>query len=245
MINRIERRRECLFFRIVSAISTFTFVFSLIMPPVPLYAQQKPNTILNLPIPGSMVLKSEGYAPAVLKGIKVHPENPLRFDFIVDTGDSRLSGGALADESNKLIRYFLASITVPEKELWVNLSPYESDRIIPDKFGETEMGRDLLAQDYLLKQLMASMIYPEDNLGKEFWDRVYARAEKEYGTTNIPINTFNKVWIIPDGATVFEYQGSAFVVKSHLKVMLEEDYLALQKNMGNKKLGTSQILKIM
>ena len=119
MINRIERRRECLFFRIVSAISTFTFVFSLIMPPVPLYAQQKPNTILNLPIPGSMVLKSEGYAPAVLKGIKVHPENPLRFDFIVDTGDSRLSGGALADESNKLIRYFLASITVPAKELWV------------------------------------------------------------------------------------------------------------------------------
>ena len=66
-------------------------------------------------------------------------------------------------------------------------------------------------------------------------------AEKEYGTTNIPINTFNKVWIIPDGATVLEYQGSAFVVKSHLKVMLEEDYLALQKNMGNKKLGTSQI----
>jgi hypothetical protein len=72
----------------------------------------------------------------------------------------------------------------------VNLSPYESDRIIPEGFGFTEMGRDLLAQDYMLKQLVASLIYPEQDLGQEFWQRVYDRAAKEYGTTNIPINTF-------------------------------------------------------
>ena len=37
-------------------------------------------------------------------------------------------------------------------------------------------GRDLLAQDYLLKQLAASLMYPEDELGKEFWGRVYQKA---------------------------------------------------------------------
>ena len=50
-----------------------------------------------------------------------------------------------------------------------------------------------------------------------------------YGTTQVPVNTFNKVWIMADRAEVFEHNQTAFVVDSHLKVMLEEDYLALQK----------------
>ncbi|MBF0122582.1 MAG: hypothetical protein HQL21_04120, partial [Candidatus Omnitrophica bacterium] len=126
----------------------------------------------------------------------------------------------------RLIKYFLASITVPEKDLWVNLSPYEKDRIIPDAFGVTEMGRDLLAQDYMLKQITASVIYPEGETGKAFWAKVYAEAEKRYGTTDIPVDTFNKVWIVPEKAVVYESKDSAYVVESKLKVMLESDYVA-------------------
>ena len=93
------------------------------------------------------------------------------------------------------------------------------------------MGRDLLAQDYLLKQsLLQGLIYPEAGLGKEFWDKVYQRAWNEYHTTNIPVNTFNKVWIVPDQAIVYESGNTAYILKSHLKVMLEEDYLALSKH---------------
>src|SRR5208283_4730414 len=135
-------------------------------------------------------------------------------------------------EANKLIKYFLASLTIPEKDLWVNLSPYEKDRIVPQSFGRTEMGRDLLAEDYMLKQITASLIYPEDEIGKKFWKRVYAEAQKKFGTTNIPVNTFNKVWIVPEKAVVYENAkaGTAYVVEASLKVMLEEDYLALSKN---------------
>ena len=97
-----------------------------------------------------------------------------------------------------MIKYFLASLTIPEKDLWVNLSPYEKDRIIPPSFGLTEMGRDLLAEDYMLKQITASLIYPEDEVGKKFWKRIYEEAFKKYGTTDIPVNTFNKVWIVPE-----------------------------------------------
>ena len=244
MVISIIRLNEGFIFRTFLGLVLWAFLGSLILPPRDLSAQQLPGTVLNLPLPGSQVHQSNPYRPVVIKGLTIHPENPLRFDFIVDAGESQLTGPALAEEGNKLIRYFLAAITTPEKELWVNLSPYEKDRIVPEHFGETEMGRDLLAQDYLLKQLMASLIYPEDNLGKEFWDRVYAQAKKQFGTTNIPINTFNKVWIVPDDAVVLEYQGSAFVVKSHLKVMLEEDYLALQKNLNNAELGTEKSARI-
>ncbi|MEI7999122.1 MAG: hypothetical protein WCH62_06430, partial [Candidatus Omnitrophota bacterium] len=138
----------------------------------------------------------------------------------------------LKAEATKLIKYFLASMTIPEKDLWVNLSPYEKDRIIPQSFGLTEMGRDLLAQDYMLKQITASLIYPEDETGKKFWKRIYAESAKRYGTTNIPVNTFNKVWIVPEKAVVYENAkaGTAYVVESKLKVMLEQDYLSLEKH---------------
>src|ERR1700733_3113115 len=149
----------------------------------------------KLPAPGVMVRLSPPLEPPMLKGIKVHPDNPFRFDFILDKGDSELSNDQLKDESSRLIKYFLASITVPEKDLWVNLSPYEKDRIIPNSFGLTEMGRDLLAEDYMLKQITASLIYPEDETGKKFWKRIYEEAARKFGTTNIPVNTFNKVWI--------------------------------------------------
>src|SRR5271167_4743188 len=95
--------------------------------PLPLAQAQD----FRLPAPGVMVRLSPPLNPPILKGIKVHPDNPFRFDFILDKGESLLSNDALKDESSKLIKYFLASLTIPEKDLWVNLSPYEKDRIIP------------------------------------------------------------------------------------------------------------------
>src|SRR5208283_1524195 len=69
---------------------------------------------------------------------------------------------------------------------------------------------------------------------KKFWKRVYEEAEKRYGTTNITVNTFNKVWIVPQKAVVYENAkaGTAYVVESKLKVMLEQDYLSLEKHEG-------------
>ena len=43
------------------------------------------------------------------------------------------------------------------------------------------------------------------------------------------MNTFNKIWIVPEKAVVYEHGQTAFVVESHLKVMLEEDYVALEQ----------------
>ncbi len=206
-----------------------------------------------MPVPGAMVNLSPEYTPAYLKGIVIHPNEPLKFDFIIDKGDQfvrhpgslgvdqtfrhpeRSEGSLIEQQSKKkeytkLVKYFLASLAIPDDDQWVNLSPYEKDRIIKDDFGKTEMGRDLLAQDYMLKQITASLIYPENNLGKEFWRKVYAQAQKQYGTSNIPVNTFNKVWILPDDALIYEKGNTAYVLKNHLRVMLEEDYLSLQKH---------------
>jgi len=202
----------------------------------PVFAQE-----FYLPAPGTRVSLSPEFNPSILKGIKVHPENPLRFDFILDQGDA--GEGDLKEKASRLIKYFLASLTIPEGDLWVNLSPYEKNRVIPQSFGLTEMGRDLLAQDYMLKQITASLIYPEGEIGKKFWKRIYEEAARKYGTTEIPVNTFNKVWIVPDKSVIYEnaQAGTAYVVESTLKVMLEQDYLALQKGVTAPKTGVSAL----
>ena len=204
-------------------------------------AQQDQQAGLALPKPGQMIEPSRPYMPPTLKGIRLYPDDPLRLDFILDMGQAQLTPGEVEQESAKLIKYFLASLTVPSDELWVNLSPYEKDRTIPDKFGITEMGRDLLAQDYILKQLTASLIYPEDDLGRNFWDTIYQKMQDIFDTSEIPVNTFNKVWIVPDKAVVHQAQDVALLVDSHLDVMLEQDYLSLRENSSNQRLGTTQL----
>jgi len=50
-------------------------------------------------------------------------------------------------------------------------------------------------------------------LGRKFWTEVYKQAQKKYGTTDIPVDTFNKVWIVPEKAVVYENHQSP--VTSH------------------------------
>ncbi|PIW59786.1 MAG: hypothetical protein COW13_04265, partial [Candidatus Omnitrophica bacterium CG12_big_fil_rev_8_21_14_0_65_50_5] len=119
------------------------FILSSI-PPFPAQAQIAPSS------------SAVSRAPVLLKGLTIDRNDPFQFEFLIDAGDAvgagskpvltqgRVTNPPLHDESLKLIKYFLASLTLPEKDLWVNLSPYEHDRIIPGVFGQTEMGRDLL-----------------------------------------------------------------------------------------------------
>ena len=242
MIISIQQKRCTFVYRMISAFIAGTFLLNVLLP-AQLYAQITAPTVLNLPIPGAMIQTTPAYTPILMKGINIHPEDPLKFDFLIDKGESALEGIAFEDESSKLIKYFLAALTTPEDQMWVNLSPYEKDRIIPGSFGKTEMGRDLLAQDYLLKQLTASLMYPEEELGQEFWNRVYKKAHEQFGTTEIPMNTFNKIWIVPETAQVYEHSKGAYVVDSHLKVMLEEDYLALESNANSRRHGLGNVTK--
>lgn len=119
---------------------------------------------IHLPQPGTMVTVSPAYTPPMLKGIIIHPENPFQFDFILDSGDTGLNGDGLKAESEKLIKYFLTSLTLPEDDLWVNLSPYEKNRIIPDEFGKTEMGpRDIIEES---KKTLTAPRYQDLNYTK-------------------------------------------------------------------------------
>lgn len=216
---------QTLFPRVLTAVTALTFTLTGAFP-VPLARAQQAAI---LPPAETISSPDPLFAPPLLKGVKVYLRTPFRVDFILDKGDTPPTDDQLKTDSSRLIRYFLAGLTIPENDLWVNLSPYEKDRIAPEAFGQTEMGRDLLAQDYILKQITASIINPEGAAGKVFWDKVYAETFKRYGTTDMPVDAFNKVWIVPEKAVVHESKDTVYVVESKLKVMLDSDYLAAGK----------------
>ncbi len=239
MFQFFKRLKQQFAYRAVSAFFVSIIGFSLVFTPSSAAAEGLAS--LKLPVPGTIVSVSPQFEPVLLKGLVISPKEPLRFDFIIDSGNTAFSQAQVREESQRLIKYFLASLTVPEGDLWVNLSPFETERIIPDELGKTELGRDLLAQDYILKQLTASLMYPEKDLGREFWDRVHKLAQERFGTTNVPVNTFTKVWILPDKATVFEKDNAVYVVESKLKVVLDKDYLALTNNQVKGAFGLNRI----
>ncbi len=223
----IYKRRHIHWFRLLCWTILFTFGSNVIGEDAAhAWSLAEPQNAVMLP-PGTLITASPAFSLPTLKAISINPNDPFKIDFVVDTADQSEEAGQ--EQVNLLVKYFLSFLTIPEEELWVNLSPYEKERIITPAFETTNAGRDMLVQDYVLKQLAASLTHPDHTLGKIFWTKVFKRAQKEYGRTDIPINSFNKVWVVPDKAVVFEENGSAFISESRLKVLVEDDYLSIVK----------------
>lgn len=164
---------------------------------------------------------SETSASVLMMGLKIKSDHPLQIEFFINRNNENPK--ELSRTSEKLANYFLAALTVSPKDLWVNLSPYEKDRIIPSGLERTLLGKTLLEQDYLLKQSSASLMNPNSETGQRIWGRL-ARSLPS-GTD---LGSFNKVWIIPDRAIFYTAKEAVLLKHFHLKVLLENDYLSIK-----------------
>lgn len=221
-INKESRTRmvvkEKNFRRSESLITAGFFALQILLGAAPLYAQEINLYPVTVAAAGAF-FQAEPYHPPLLKGMTIYPHNPFQFDFFVETGDEDLQGSSLETEAMRLIKYFLASLTTPEADMWVNLNPDEPDRIVTELFGRTLMGCDLLAQDYALKQLTSMALSPESEVGKNFWEEVHQRVGRD-----IDVDLSHKIWIVPERSEIMVHGTQVFVGESRLKVMLEEDY---------------------
>src|SRR5579863_1862356 len=122
-------------FKRILSLTVIVCFFLTSLSPLP---QAHADTVLGLPAPGTMINLSPAYEPVIIKGITIHKDNPFLFDFIVDVGQDNMSGQALKKEGERLIKYFLAGLAIPDKDLWVNLSPYEKNKMVPEALGQTD-----------------------------------------------------------------------------------------------------------
>ncbi|MBF0490862.1 MAG: hypothetical protein HQL15_09695, partial [Candidatus Omnitrophica bacterium] len=110
--------------KLISSFVLVTFFTSMLTPvshaqvgnAMPAGRQGLKSFLTNLPAPGTMVSLSSSYEPGMIKGLTVHKDNPFLFDFIVDVGQDKMSGAPLKQEGEKLIKYFLASLAIPEQD---------------------------------------------------------------------------------------------------------------------------------
>ena len=203
-------------------------------------AGQAPPPLNRMLSPGS---PSE---PPRLFGIAVRPSDPdWVLPFFTKAGND-IVGEDWEREKEKLLGYFYTVLAVPGEDMHVNLSTFEKGRVMPANLARTDLGRLLVEQDCLLKQLTASMLHPGTPDGLAFWQRLESLA-RQSGKQG-PLEMWQKVWIVAGDATLNEKaagetynhplppgyeirRGDWFghLSDCSMRVMCETDYLALEK----------------
>lgn len=154
--------------------------------------------------------------------------DPLTNDFqiLLDKGDLKeLTDKQIKEQGQELLKYFLVGIALPDENFWVNLRPDSENQIIDQELTRTDLGKVLLETDLQLKKDVASFTSPETPTGKEYWNKLYAKAGQIFNSENITIPTLTRPWIVPGEVIIRETAQSAYVYKATLKVMLEQDHL--------------------
>jgi hypothetical protein len=212
--------------KIISLFLLISFVLNTLLP----YTAQA----AVLPSPTQLVGLSQGYSLPTLRGLKINPKNPLNMEFIIDPGTD---GKVDQEKASLLIKYFLAALTIPQENLWVNLSTYEQNRVIPPSLSQTDLGADMLAQDYILKQVAASITYPESEIGKKYWDKLNNipfgdnSAKTSPRADALTRSSFIKIWITAKKAKVYEGNNTVIIVDSKLNAMMDTDYIAMSSSL--------------
>jgi bisphosphoglycerate-independent phosphoglycerate mutase (AlkP superfamily) len=183
-------------------------------------------------------LNIAGYLARMHSGLSIDKFRPLHlryfnydinshnFKVLIDKGDLKNTGTEELENSTKeLLNYFLVGVTLNNESFWVNLRPDSEDQIIDPYLVQTDVGKIMLEADLQLKKDTAKLTSPETPEGREYWNRLYKKAEELFGYDSVNIPTLTRPWIVPGEIIIHETDSSAYIYKATLKVMLEQDYL--------------------
>ncbi|MFA5373512.1 MAG: hypothetical protein WC354_04940 [Candidatus Omnitrophota bacterium] len=148
------------------------------------------------------------------------------FRILLDKGDKKkVKENDLKISARGLFKYFLIGLTLPNESFWVNLRPDSPDNVIDPDLARTDIGRVFLEADVQLKKDTARYTSPDTVEGKQYWSRLYQKADELFASEKINIPTLTRPWIVPNEIILRESGANAYIYKASLKVMLESDYL--------------------
>jgi|GEM_PF-2803296 len=160
--------------------------------------------------------------PAYLRAVEYDASSD-DLQIMLDKGTARQ---APADKGHPaLLKYFFTGLALPNSAFWVNLRPDSPDGVIDPRLAMTDLGRVMLAADLQLKKDLAGYTAPDTATGKEYWAKLYKKAEEIYGPANVSIPTLTRPWIVPGEILLREARGNVYIYKAQLEVKLESDYL--------------------
>ncbi|MDP8259795.1 MAG: hypothetical protein P9L96_02135 [Candidatus Gygaella obscura] len=158
-----------------------------------------------------------------------------RFSFLVDRGDhNNLVNEFFNRATERLFKFFLIGLTLPDESFWVNLRPDSADEIIDKNLAKTDMGRIFLEADLQLKKDTARFTSPLTKEGQLYWQKLQEKAKEIFGTFNISIPTLARPWIVPGEIILRETNSDIYIFKALLNVMLEEDHMSTSQKFSFK-----------
>jgi len=187
------------------------------------------STIRYLPeIFGGRTLE-DGFSPLV-GGIAFPLDNPMQigFNLLSDATATPASPQEQHQLQTRLGRYLNTFLVLSGDQVNVTLNPTDDFCGLPPLLRHTELGRDMLAQDVVLKHYTATRFHPSTPQGKAFWQEADKIITGVHG-----FETCFRVWIVPDDVGVREKSenghGHVTIEKLGLKVLCEVDYNTLQR----------------
>jgi hypothetical protein len=164
----------------------------------------------------------EGFPPLV-GGITFPLQDPLKigFSLLADATHEMPTREEQLALQQRLGRYLNALLVLTGDQVNVTLSPTEDYCGLPELLRHTELGRDLLAQDVVLKHYTASQLHPSTLHGRAFWDRVHGLSSGQSD-----FESCFRVWIVPGKTVVSEKmvadQGQVTIDRLELQVLCED-----------------------
>lgn len=133
--------------------------------------------------------------------------------------------------------WFLVGLSLPNHKFWVNLNPWEHERIIDEDLGRTDVGRIMLEADFQMKKDVCKYENPcESDIGEEFWSLLDRKREELVeecksmypgeikSVNNVLFAAATRHWIVPDTITGYGGGDELYIANATLDIYSEPVY---------------------
>jgi tetratricopeptide (TPR) repeat protein len=185
--------------------------------------------------------------------VSTDQEGSVNFDLILKAQKAEGASPIIDPMNSSLIgaTAFLTGLAVPDDKFWVNLAPWEPDRIIDTQLSQSDIGRIMLEADFQMKKDFSNYENPCANeTGKALWDLLDKKGDvlvqecmKMYpgeieDIDNIEFHPITRHWIVPDKIYAYTNGTQIYIINASLTINSEpvSDHSSFQ--VKNQDMGT-------
>lgn len=174
----------------------------------------------------------------------------IQFNYISsqDVGDFEFMIKATkAEEGSKVVDiestigtaldFFFIGLTLSNSRFWVNLNPWEPERIVDEDVGITDVGRIMLEADLQMKKDFCKHENPcQSEVGENYWALLDKKQEElvsecinDYpgqieATDNVLFQAATRHWIVPDEIIAYGEGDEIYIADATLDIYFEPVY---------------------
>ena len=177
----------------------------------------------------------------------------VNFDYFFDAQKADGTYAGIDPINSTLIgtTAFMTGLAIPNDKFWVNLAPWEPDRIIDDELKQSDVGRIMLEADLQMKKDFSNYGNPcASQIGKEYWMFLDGKREalvqqcmrtfpgEIKDGDNVYFGYVTRHWIVPDEVYAYTNGSEIYIINATLTISSEPvtDHASVMVN--NQDVGT-------